>query len=289
MNKILKWTGMLLAVPVVGVAGLVGWVSFNVNSRMSKTYQVPPVQFASDVKADPSVGERIVQIRNGCVDCHGADLSGKTVMDNGAMGRVYASNITPAALKDWSDGEIARAIRHGIGKKGQPLVLMPSHDYQYLSASDLASVVAYLRTLKAVEQQNQSQKLGPVASMLLLTDKAPLLPAEKIDHSAPFQVKPPETISVAFGKYLSDTACIGCHSPNLKGGPIPGGPPDWPPAKDLSQTGLGKWKEADFVKAMKEGLNPQGEKIKAPMPTALTAKYSEIEVKALWAYLQTVK
>ncbi|MGE3726633.1 MAG: c-type cytochrome [Candidatus Sericytochromatia bacterium] len=289
MNKILKWTGIVLAVPVIGVAGLVGWVSLNVGSRMSKTYQVPPVQFAADVKAEVAVGERIVQIRNGCVDCHGPDLAGKAVMDNGAMGRVYANNITPGALKDWSDGEIARAIRHGIGKKNQPLVLMPSHDYQYLSASDLASVVAYLRTVKAVAKENQSQKLGPIASMLLVTNKAPLLPAEKIEHAAPFHVKPAETISVEFGKYLSDTACIGCHSPNLKGGPIPGGPPDWPPAKDLTQTGLGKWKEADFVKAMKEGVNSQGEKLKAPMPTALTAKYSETEVKALWAYLQTVK
>lgn len=289
MNKILKWTGIVLAVPVVGVAAVAGWVSMTVSSRMSKTYQVASVQFPAGVQADVAVGERIVQIRNGCVECHGPDLAGRAVMDNGPMGRVYANNITPAALKDWSDGEIARAIRHGVGKQGQPLVLMPSHDYQYLSASDLASVVAYLRTVKDVAKENQSQKLGPVASVLLATDKAPLLPAEKIDHAAPFQSKPTEMPTVAFGKYLSDTACIGCHSPNLKGGPIPGGPPDWPAAKDLTQTGLGSWKEADFAKAMKEGVNPQGEKLKAPMPTTLTAKYTETEVKALWAYLQTVK
>jgi mono/diheme cytochrome c family protein len=288
VKKLVKWTAIVLSVPVVGIAGIAGWVSLNVNSRMSKNYSVPALQFAASVKPDLRVGERIVQIRNGCVECHGSDLAGKAVMDNPAMGRIYASNLTPANLKDWSDGEIARAIRNGIGKKNQPLVLMPSHDYQHLSEADLASTVAYLRTLKPIEKENQTQKLGPVASILLATNKAPILPAEQIDPTAAFENKPAESVSVAFGKYLSDTACIGCHSSNLKGGPIPGGPPDWPPAKDLTQTGLGNWKESDFVKAMKEGLNPQGQKLKAPMPVALTAQFSETEVKALWTYLQTV-
>ncbi|PIQ28989.1 cytochrome C [bacterium (Candidatus Blackallbacteria) CG17_big_fil_post_rev_8_21_14_2_50_48_46] len=288
VNKILKWTALVFSIPVIAIAAGAGWISLNTQGRLSKAYPIEPIAFSKQAQIDLALGERIVQVRNGCVDCHGADLAGKAVMDNPAMGRIYASNITPAALKDWSDGEIARAIHHGIGKQNQALVLMPSHDYQYLSESDLASVVAYLRSIKAVEKANQAQKLGPVASMLLATGKAPLLPAEVINHQAPFHKKPIEAANAEFGKYLAETACIGCHHADLKGGPIPGGPPDWPPAKDLTQTGLGSWKEVDFTKAMKEGLNPQGQKLQAPMPVALTAKYTETEIKALWAYLQTL-
>lgn len=204
------------------------------------------------------------------------------------MSKVYAPNLTPANLKDWSDGEITRAIRYGIGKEDQALILMPSYEYNHLSESDIAAVVAYLRSLPAVDKANEPSHLGPIAKTLIATNKAPLLAAETIPAKPGYPSKPAEAATPEFGHYLASTACMGCHGPELKGGPIAVGPPDWPPASDLSATGLGKWTEADFVKALREGVNPQGHKLRAPMPIHLTQKFSETEIQALWKYLKTV-
>lgn len=289
MKTWVKVTLAVLAVPVVGVAGIAGWVGMTVNQRLSKTYEIQPVSLDPAIKGDAKIGERIVTVRNGCIECHGSNLGGGTVMDNGAMGKVYAPNLTPTALKDWSDGEIARAIRHGVGKRGQPLVIMPAEEYSNLSQEDLVNVIAYLRSVPEAPVTTDATKLGPVASVLLATDKAPLLIAEKLDHTKPFAAHQKPEATPAFGEYIAKTACIGCHQESLKGGPIAVGPPDWPPASDLTQANLSSWKEADFVKAMRSGVTPKGTTIRPPMPIKLTAQYSDMELKALWIYLQTLK
>lgn len=289
MKTWVKVTLAILAVPAMGLAGVTGWVSMSVGQHLSKAYEIQPVTFAAKIKGDARAGQHIVMVRNGCAECHGQDLSGGRVIDDPAMGKVYAPNLTPAALKDWSDGEIARAIRHGVGKRNQALLIMPSEDYIHLSETDLANVVAYLRSLAPVAKPREETHLGPVASALLATSKAPLLAAEHLDHSQPFEKAVPEGLTPAFGEYLAKTTCMGCHTPSLKGGKIAAGPPDWPPAADLTQAALGSWKEADFIKAMRSGINPQGKQIQAPMPIKMTAQFSETELKALWLYLQTVK
>lgn len=289
MKTWLKVTLAVLAVPVVGIAGAVTWVGVSVNQHLSRSYEVQPVSFDANIKGDAELGKHLVTVRNGCSECHGADLGGGKVIDNGAMGQVYAPNISPTRLKDWSDGEIARAIRHGVGKRRQGLVIMPSEEYINFSQQDLANVVAYLRSVPAVDKVQPPIKLGPVSSVLLATAKAPLISAETLNHQQPFTPHVQTGDTVEYGAYIAKTTCTGCHQVSLKGGPIAAGPPDWPPAADLSQTGLGKWSEADFIKAMRSGVRPDGAKIKEPMPIKMTAQYSDTELKALWKYLQTVK
>jgi cytochrome c553 len=96
---------------------------------------------------------------------------------------------------------------------------------------------------------------------------------------------------VAYGKYLAVT-CTGCHGEGLSGGAIPGTPPDWPPAANLTPdeaTGLGGWTEADFFRALREGKRPDGTDLQGDfMPWKLTAKMTDDEIRALWMYLQTL-
>lgn len=278
----------LVGVPILSAGAFASWVGLSTQQRLNEEYQLAPVTFNPEETPDLELGQRIVAIRNGCVECHGQDLGGQMVMDNPAMGRIYASNLTPASLNNWSDGEMGRAIRYGIGKDKQALILMPSHDYVHFSESDLAAVVAYLRAVPAVERVNQSSQLGPVAKTLLALNKAPLLPAEQLKDISSFSEKPTEDVSTAFGAYLAKTACMGCHGQDLKGGPIPGGDPKWPPAADLSPTALSHWSESDFADALKTGVNPDKKKIAAPMPINLTKQFSETEIKALWVYIQSL-
>jgi len=230
-----------------------------------------------------------VRVRNGCVECHGNDLAGKVVIDDPAMGQIFAPNITPERLREWTDGEIARAMRHGIGRDGRPLVMMPSQEYQWLSEGDIVAVVTYLRTLPVVNRPSGSIEIGPVMRLLFASGRMPnLLPAERIDHKVPFPRKPPEKVSVDFGKYLAQTACAGCHNEQLSGGPIPGTPPDWPPASNLTPAAIGHWSEADFIKTLRTGVNPDGHRLQKPMPVKLTSQMTDLELKALWAYLKSL-
>lgn len=283
-----KWliaTGGVLGAIGLSIGATAFWVQSSVQQRLHAHYPAPAsLALASEVAAaDLQLGERIVKVRNGCTDCHGPQLQGAVVMDNPAMGFVYAPNLTPAHLGAWSDDEIGRAIRHGIGKQGQALILMPSHDYLPLSKGDLAAMIAYLRSLPATEKTNTPSRLGPVAHALVAFEKAPsLIPAQIIDHNTAFATKPAEAPGPEFGKYLAQSACAGCHNPQFTGGPIPGGPPDWPPAADL--TTLKNWKESDFNHVLTTGLRPDGSKLQAPMP--VMKALNSTELKALWEYLR---
>jgi cytochrome c5 len=287
--KLLKWCGAALALVFLAVLGLIIWAGQSVESRRAVTYAVPPdslAPFAST--ADVALGKRIVEVRGGCVDCHGKDLGGANVINDPAMGNINAANLTPAALAKWSDDEIGRAIRHGIGRDGRALFFMPSTDFVGLSGGDVASIVAYLRSVPSVERPPHTITLGPLAKVLTATGQIPIaLTAETIDHSRPFPTKPTEEATPEFGRYLAH-ACTGCHNSDFSGGPIPGAPPEWAPAADLTQRALASWSEADFVKAMRTGVNATGATLRPPFPLGLTSQMSDVELKALWSFLKTV-
>lgn len=287
MKTWVKVTLGVLAVPLLAGGAFAGWVASHSNSRLNQRFEVAPVELST--AGDVARGQHVVMVRNGCADCHGADLAGASVMDNPAMGKIYASNLTPAALGAWSDGEIARAIRHGVGRDRQPLVLMPAHDYIHLSEADLSAAVAYLRSIPPVEKANENTRLGPVSRSLLALNQAPLLPAEMLDHQRAFPPEPVAEVSENFGQYLAQTACMGCHGPQLRGGPIPGGDPSWPPASNIRRPALADWNETSFIGAMRSGITPSGQEMRSPMPWKLIGQYTETELKALWMYLKSLE
>jgi mono/diheme cytochrome c family protein len=95
-----------------------------------------------------------------CLDCHTPwvrgvpDLSKAGAGGNsfrGPWGVAVSRNLTPheQGLKDWSDAEIARAIREGVRKDGTPLKPPMAYGwYKNISEQDMKSLIAYLRSLK---------------------------------------------------------------------------------------------------------------------------------------------
>jgi mono/diheme cytochrome c family protein len=259
---------------------------------MAKRYEKPRLGIREAVSSAPvELGQRIVDIRNACSDCHGKDLGGFTFANDGFVGKLQGPNITSAALKDWSDDEIAVAIRYGIGRDGRPLIMMPAHDYQHMAKEDLAAVIAYLRTVPAVDRKIGPPELGPGAKLLYAAGKLPtLLPVELVDHSRGFAQKPVEDATAEFGQYLAVTACAGCHGSEYKGGPVPGAPPDWAPASSLRLGADARWTQASFTQTMRSGKSAlDGHDLRMPMPVELAKKMSDAEVGALWSYLSTLK
>jgi len=235
-------------------------------------------------------GRHIVATR-ACADCHGVDFGGKKVIDDPLAGELHGPNITrgigglPA---DFSDLDYVRAIRHGLSRDGRSFVLMPSLEYADLSDEDLGAVIAYLKTQPAVDRPRGPVSPGPIVRLLILTGEVKLA-AEHIDHAAKRASTVTASASADYGKYLA-ASCTGCHGPNLSGGKIPGAPPDWPAAANLTShatSRVTRWTEEQFMQTVRTRVRPDGTALNPIMPAAF-AQLTDQELKALWTYLQSL-
>jgi len=123
---------------------------------------------------------------------------------------VIAPNLTPdreTGLGLWSDREIARAIREGIGRSGERLREdHPAAYYSVLSDEDVASIVMYLRSLKPI-----ANKLGRSAPQTIHGET--VQPFAKPAASGTFDS------AMARGAYLVHIGeCVGCHTPSTPTG-----------------------------------------------------------------------
>ncbi len=290
MKKALKWVGIVLG----GLLGLLILAVIAVyvlsNSRINKSYtiQVESVAIPDD-EAALERGQHIA-ITRGCADCHGKDLGGFVFIDDPALGLYYGTNLTPSGVAaDYSDEDWIRALRHGVGPNNKPLLFMPSFEYYYFSDQDIGDLIAYLKTIPAVDKQPKETSVGLLGRVLFLGDQFPLLPAEVIDHTAPRPIAPPPGVTVEYGEYMA-VGCTGCHGLNLAGGPIPGGDPSWPPAANLTPAGnLSNWTEEDFINTLRTGVTPEGLELGATyMPWPNMAQMTDDELQAMWLYIQSL-
>jgi mono/diheme cytochrome c family protein len=293
MQRVLKAIGYLAA----GVAALLLVVAAAVygfsEARYRKQYAVASSAVA--VPKDSATiarGEHLVQSFGGCVECHGENLGGRMVIDDPAIGRIYGVNLTPGAGgvgATLTEADIVRALRHGVGRDGRALKVMPSTDYVHLSESDLAAIVAYVKTRPPVDSASPAIRVGPVGRALFVAGKLPFLHAERIDHSKSAAMSVVPGATVEYGKYVAAVGCQGCHGPALAGGPIVGGAPNWPPAANLTPAGsLKGWTEDGFTAFMRTGKRPNGTPVNEVMPIRLTKKMTDEEIRALWLYLKTL-
>ncbi|MCU0489882.1 MAG: cytochrome c [Anaerolineales bacterium] len=293
MKKVLKVLGTILA----GLLGLVVVlfiaVIFLSNGRINRSYAIDPIELSipSDA-ASIAEGERLFVTR-GCPDCHGPDGEGKVILDDAMVGRFAGPNLTPGQGGiggDMTEQDWLKAIRHGVGRDGQSLLIMPSNEYYPMSDGDLGTLVAYLLRLPPVDQESVSNQVGPLGRVLIVTKQASLLPAELIDHTAPRPAEVASGVTLEYGQYLAVT-CTGCHGQGLSGGPIPGDPSPPPYPTNLTpekETGLGNWSEADFITALRSGLRPDGSAIDPKMPWKGFSLMTDEELKALWLYMASV-
>lgn len=291
LKTVAKGLGILVLAVVVAVGVTVAWASRKTAQGRARVWAVPPVALKLSVaRADRHRGERLVKVLHACVECHGMDLGGGgKVIDDPLAGTVYGPNITPAALKDWSDGEVARAIRDGLGRDGRALVIMPAEDFHNLSERDLVDILAYVRGVPPVTRANRPIRVGPIVKFFYARHQMPqLLAADSIDHAAPFPPAPRERADAVYGRYLFASLCVGCHLESHRGGPINGAPPDWAPAANITTDALGTWTRKQFMATLRTGVNPSGHQERLPMTMILkyTKDFTDVELEALWAYLQ---
>jgi mono/diheme cytochrome c family protein len=289
MKKWLKWTVGILAGAGVLVAGaaVVGWKM--ADARMNRKIQlsVSSVAYAKDARALER-GRYLFESR-GCVDCHGSHGGGRTFVHDGDL-HIAGPNITRAGVTGgYQPADWVRTIRHGVKPDGRPLMVMPSEDYNRFTDADLAALVAYVRSLPP-RQGGAAVLQFPAPMRIAYGFGAIRDAAEKIDHALPPQQAIEEGVHPRHGAYVANM-CLGCHGPGLSGGKIPGGPPQWPAAANLTPgegSVMGRYPDAaSFLAMLRSGKRPDGSAIQV-MPFESLAKMSDVDAQALYAYLKTV-
>lgn len=291
--KLMKWMGIVLGSCILLAVAAYGVVYLLSAYRINKIYN-PRIQTVAILTDAESVveGKRLF-ISRGCSDCHGSNLGGNVFVDDFVVGTLAGSNLTKGKGgigNTYKYIDFVRAIRHGIAPDGRPLIYMPSQEYYAMNDAQLGAIIAYIRSVPAVDNA-PPLSVGPLLRLGLLTGDIPVLPAELIDHEAK---RPPAIAmgaSVEYGKYLVNT-CTGCHGKELAGGAVPGTPPSFPKASNITlgpEAGIGRWTEADFFKAMREGKRPDGSQIDPFMPWRNFSQMTDMELKAIWYYLQTMQ
>ncbi len=297
-NAILKWggvviTGLLTLIPTaVLVLALIGF--YKLNERHDNP--VANVQVVGTA-AQIARGEKLA---HGCVSCHTSDgqlpLSGTNFaakFDLPPLGTLYAPNLTPTGdIKDWTDGEVIRAIREGVHKNGRSLLVMPSDSFRNMSDDDVQALVAYLRSQPATggpTPTNQFNLLG--ALFLNLSD---FRRAQQPVGS----VTAPQPGTPEYGKYMVDIiGCQGCHGNQLQGR-VDNGQPGPPPGPNLTKI-VPQWTEEQFMTFFNTGQLPGGGTVPTlTLPSGFTeplmpwpmvrAVTTDDELKAIYAYLHSL-
>ena len=292
MNKWVKRGAVALLLILIAAGAIVIAGKFMASSKMSRQIDLNVLAVAPQTDAAHIERGRYLFRTRGCAECHGADGAGHEVINSGGM-LVVAPNLTAGANgigaayrpEDW-----VRTIRHGVKPGRQPVMIMPSEDYNRLTDDDLGAVIAYIGQLPPVAGQG-SRIVLPLPVQVLYGLGAIEDAAAKIDHSLAPSVPVAIAVSVEHGAYVAN-ACIGCHGSKLSGGKIPGGPPDWPPAANLTpgkDSAMPRYPTPQLFGAMlRSGHRPDGSAISPVMPFGAFRELNDTDVFALHAFLKTV-
>lgn len=292
MRKLLKFVGYLVLLLVLAVASLLGVAYWKSNAAMARRIELPAANVVvTGAPEQIERGKHLAETR-GCSGCHGRELGGAVVFDAGPVARIVAPNLTRGAGgvgAKYDPAKFEHAIRHAVGQDGRPLIFMPSTDFARFSDEDTSALAAYLLSLPPVDNSPPALEIRPLARVLWLFDKFPLMAVDMLPRDTGPISAPPEAVTPEYGRYIAQ-GCTGCHGDGFSGGHVPGTPPEFKSAANLTPdaTGLKGWSEADFLHALRDGKRPDGTDLDPFMPWKEFAKMSDTELKAIWAYLQTV-
>jgi mono/diheme cytochrome c family protein len=284
------WVKLLGGIPttlltVIFTAALV--LVFVGYAKVNRTYPnpVPDIQ-VSMAPERIAYGEKFARTCTGCHSPNGNfPLAGQDFgADGPPLGTFWASNLTQTHFKDWSDGEIIRAIREGIGKDGRSLMIMPSDAFRNLSDDDVQALVAYLRAQPPAEPDTPPRQINVIGALLLAT----VIPDAIFTAQAPLTARviaPPIGRTAEYGNYLIHLGCQHCHSQDFAGIPAGGDSPlSGPSLVAYAQ----RTSEEEFVQTLRTGIRPDGSALSDAMPWRDLDKLSDDDFGAIYLYLRTL-
>ena len=293
MKKVLKWIGFVVG-SLIGLVLVVGaTLALMGNARLNKTYDFPPSDLVLPTdEVSLELGKH--RVESLCAGCHGPDLGGiEKWFDAGPLGTVDSANLTGGeggVGATYTTEDFVRAIRHGIDAESKPIFMPAVYSTSYLSDEELAAIIAYLQTLPPVDRTMSGANFTPLAKIMLVAGVLPQLPVEVVSHETHVDAVPAGP-TVEYGKYMVDTHdCRLCHGQELNGGPFPD-PTITKISPNLTPGGqIPFWTEEQFINTIRTGVTPGGYELDPEfMPWKDYAKFYDDELKAIYAYLQTVE
>lgn len=292
--RLLRWlwtTAALLVSLALLLVAVVYVMSWRRLTRVHAVTVVVPQAIPTDA-ASIARGQHLAHAVASCALCHGPDLGGQMLGEPGPIGTLAGPNLTRGEGglgRTFADADWVRGIRHGVHANGTSLLVMPSEAFAFMSEADLAALIAYLKQLPPVDRAMPASALGPLGRALLVAGQLSILVAEKT-LAMPYPAAVPSGPTAEYGRYLAGfSGCLGCHGPGLSGGHVDG-PPDTPAASNLTpdSTGIQKWTEADFERALRHGVRPDGRPIDVFMPWPNFSGMTDDEVRALWLFIRSM-
>jgi len=292
--RIVRWIGIIVGALIALLVIAVGVVYIASNARLNTTYQIPEERIVIPTdRASIERGRHLATTIGQCVDCHGDNLAGRVFLDSPGVARLSSANLTSGSGgvgATFTDADWVRALRHGVGPNGKPLLIMPAQNFTALSAEDLGALIAYVKSVPPVDHVPEPSDVQILGRALFLAGQINALSAEEIDHRAAVPAAPAMGAAAEYGRYLVRVGgCADCHGPHLAGGPIPGTPPDIPPAANITPGGeISAWSDAEFIETMRTGVNPSNHALNTFMPWKFIGRLSDDELRAIYLYLKTV-
>jgi mono/diheme cytochrome c family protein len=275
-----------------------------VGNAVVATLFLPSITGAPARDDTVSQGRYLVESVAICFECHserdfskpgwpippGRVGSGRVLWGKGAD-QVVAPNISPdkvTGIGDWTDDEITRAIREGVGRDGR--LLNPEMPYRYfsgLSTAELRSIVKYLRSIPAV-----SHSLPHMANYVP-GNYPPTIAMDSIGLTK-------SSIVVRRGEYLVRLGgCETCHTPTNEKGFIRGlefaggtvfrhdSQADASSNLTPDLSGIGSYHWQRFERVLRTGRDGT-RTINSAMPWYFYRNLTDSDLKAIFAYLMAL-
>ena len=295
----MKRAVLLLALMIVAGAALAWTLSAPKPRYTEAEWQ------ALGLKGGTAAG-RLVFSASGCESCHKSPGQDDPLRLGGGLelktpfGSFYPPNISSDAgdgIGGWRLVDIANALLSGVSRDGTHLYpAFPYTSYQWMSPSDVADLVAFLRTLPAVKGRAPANDLSFPFSIRRGVGLWKLLYFE----NAGLSPSPSRGEQWSRGRYLVEGPghCGECHTPRnllgamdetraLGGAPLPDGHGK---AANLRGGDFLNWTEADIVEAITSGFTPSGDVLGSGM-TAITRNLAELpesDRMAIAVYLKSL-
>ena len=223
----------------------------------------------------------------------------------GVPGVIFAPNITPSGVGAYSDGELMRAVTTGVARDGRalfPMMLYPN--YGRVAEDDVKAILAYVRTLKAIENHPPERTLDVPVNLIVRTiprpasfDRPALAVGSRqgrrrtsITHGRLRRMPHPERRPRAAGaghglrrgtQFAHPELGYRVRSANIT--------PD-------ADSGIGSWTEEQFINKFKGFESPDGrvlsndeQRQNTAMPWTAYAGMTRDDLSAIYAYLRTQK
>jgi mono/diheme cytochrome c family protein len=282
--------------------------------RVRRTYDVPypPITRALD-PGEVARGGRL--FRTTCLGCHAGPegerpLGAKVEGAPSFLGEIWAPNLTRSAeagIGGWSDGELARLLRNGVGRDGHYAAAMPR--FGRLADPEVAAIIGFLRSPDPLVAP--APAAGVPRSRLSLAGLLVLAYSAGVDpEGEPRLPAPARAPTAAYGRYLAAAvyACVDCHtegyaptdeklrSPNLLGGGLDLRNPRSEPIYSANltrdpETGVPDLDAPTLARILTTGIGARGLPLRSPMPVFRFIDLDDpehLDVRALLAFLRSV-